>query len=820
MALPISLSPFGGGPAINYDEWDFHTYARQSSTMSFGNANTGMQEEDLPEMVAKRFGVDRETHPFFRAYQTEVESAADGSLSIRRDTVKKGRLIIDDFERHQLIEIFETVMDRWERYRRPAIIAVTMLNRLGRSDWVLPMLSTYANQTEGNVWIYVASTGAMLNPTNPTDQHTFVAEFSFSGKGENRTKQLAVLGARRRIGTQSGKSTRSLGERTFGYRKTFVDYSGQPLTDEEALDWIQKRSKQPPKALVRVDEYEPIIARMFDLLTVERRRPAQIAAIIDAEFGKCPLTDRPWSARVVRRIFTNPIYRGQRITDRTRALNMGNRKRRRTARPDELVISPVDEKLRFVSDEQWVLAQEIMTDYSTEPENLGRQVPRSRAGRPIGVDLFFHRSGLLRCGLCGGGLTLHSFSVRGKKTYYYRCGKRATLYGQPRCQSHEATAVDKAVQVEMRTLFKSLESLTEEMRTEVKRLRVESSLNLVDRRLEALTAELKRLDSALMLMRLDLAEGKATQREYDRMKGMVEEKADEIAKLEEQRITNQSNLRLKSREARLRQLEGMQAFDKAPFSERKQTLQDMLEAVWIWPDGQMDFQWHGQPEEDVVARSGRPLRIASSWPTINFDELSKQTVRLINEAEMPYVLVDNGAGTGSLRRTMKDIADGKNDTRRQSAAILRGFIRLRKHYFNRPVAVKLVREWLAQEIANGQTLFALANTLNVPRKNLMRFLNNTPLQWMSMKALTEGAVKVGAFDGTEVFTLPEWVYDHEKLEEMAFWLLGPEETMATSVQINEILPRPCTGEHFGEMHNGQVDRLFPLFQRYVLQLAA
>jgi hypothetical protein len=850
MALPISLSPFGMSAAVNYTDFDFHTYARQSSTMSYGNANTGIQEDDLPRLMATRFGVDPNTHPFFKVYQTEVESAADGSLSVRRDQKNKGRLIIDDFQRHGLLDIFELVQERWDRYRRPAIIGVTMLNRLGRSDWVLPLLSTYGNQTEGNLWIYVAGTGAMLNPTNPTDQNTFTAEFSFSGKGENRTKHLAVVSARRHIGTQQGKATRSLGERTFGYEKVFVDYAGNRLTDEEAIDWLQKRSKQPPKALVRVDDYAPIVKRMFDLLTISNFRPARIASILNAEFGDNPVTQRPWTANVIRRILDNPIYRGQRVTDRTRALNMGNKKRRRRSRPDELVISPVDESLRFVSDEQWALAQELLVTYNTDQDSaVGKQqAARKQRGRPTNVDLLFHRGTLLRCGLCGAHIHVRAVRTRGNLIHYYRCGYRTNTFAQPRCQSHKALVIDTAVHETLRSLFANIEQYVGEAKAEVQKLRAEQSMNLIDKRLAVLQADLKKLDSALLLTRLDLQSGKTTEKDYERLKRVVDEKAEEVARLEERRISNVTNVQLKARERRLAQLQGVQAFDKAPLPERQALLHDMLENVWLWPDGEFNLQWKGQEEEDVVARSGRPLRIAQHWPHIDFHALSAQTVRLIQENGIPLMLVDSGSGSGSIRRTLSDIAKGKHDSARQTGAILRTYMRTREVYFNRPKADKDIRPLIDEDIANGVPVAHIAKKLGVSRFMLLRYLKNAPNKWLTMREFTLGAVKAYGLNYDDYFKLPDWAFDHPMLDEMASWILGVSsedesgesegtsqsylsrkalglvkdstnpDAVCAEAEISEKLSRPCTGSFSYASRNARFQGHLEDFERFVIPL--
>jgi hypothetical protein len=767
MALPM---PFGHGaahPLENAAGCDFHCYARQSSALSHGNANTGVQEEDLPRAVATRFGIaDMDAHECFRRYETEVESGSDGSTRLVRDV--SGNLTLANFDRSGLLDIFDTIKERWTRYRRPAVLAVSMLNRLGRSDWTLPFLASTATECEGNLYVYVASTGALLDLSNPSDQQQLVIEFSFSGKGENRTKSHAVKAARKRIGAQPCSGTRSLGEKPFGYDKFFCDYDGSAI--ENPLEWTQKRGKQPPKAFRKSPDAEVIVQRIYDYCTVERLSAGRIAALVQLEFGNHPEHARMWSRYHVERILANPIYRGQRVTNRSTSLSLGN-KRRRRSKPDEVVTSPHDEALRMISDEQWHLALEVLNELNASEQGGSEKhnAKKGKAGRPLNMDLLLHRTGLLRCALCGVSMKANKL----EPNYYYRCSHRAESFGQIRCQSHDAQVIDRAIADAVRSLFQEVKNFAGELRKEIKELRAQGKLNLVEKQLATAKEQLESLETALMLATVDLQRGKIDQSRYDRQRAIVDKKADEARSLEERRNGFGSDSVVKAKEARLQQLEGMETFDRVPFARKKALLSEIFTAVWLWPDGKFEFQWKGQSEADMVERGGRPLRIAQEWPVLDFGRVLQDTYAIMERTEMPFLILDGGVISGSLRHSFAQMKKrGKEASPRYHLPIFKGFVRARAAYLDVPALRADLLAFYGEWLATGKSLSELERTTGISYKTWQRMHAGQPSKWALFAEHLAAMVTNLGWDAAKYTTVPADIFSHPKLDEMTLWLMA------------------------------------------------
>jgi site-specific DNA recombinase len=119
-----------------------------------------------------------------------------------------------------------------------------------------------------------------------------------------------------------------------------------------------------------------------------------------------------WAPSAIREVLRNPIYRGEYVWNRSEWIkDHETGRRRRYERPESEWVRRQDEALRIVSDEVWWAAQARMG------RSTLRRRERERPGRPLGSRSSSQArhalSGLLVCGMCGGGF----YAINGRGRY-------------------------------------------------------------------------------------------------------------------------------------------------------------------------------------------------------------------------------------------------------------------------------------------------------------------------------------------------------------------------------------------------------------------
>jgi site-specific DNA recombinase len=194
-----------------------------------------------------------------------------------------------------------------------------------------------------------------------------------------------------------------------------------------------KSSQQAGKLIIDPEQAD-VVKKMFEwaaegLAMNEIGRRANALGLVASGGG---IIDH----RNVRRIITNPIYKGQ-VWYREKLDEKG-----KVIRPAEFLRQ--DEELRLVSDELWEKAQDGLADASRRcPGGKNRKKPAPGA---LGRHLL---SGTLTCNVCGGSITACRTGPRGIRYGCERRAKATTLGAEQKPCSNSVTKyvseVDSAV---------------------------------------------------------------------------------------------------------------------------------------------------------------------------------------------------------------------------------------------------------------------------------------------------------------------------------------------------------------------------------------
>jgi site-specific DNA recombinase len=120
----------------------------------------------------------------------------------------------------------------------------------------------------------------------------------------------------------------------------------------------------------------------------------------------------------VREALYRPLYRGEIVWNRTRKRDKwGQHRQQSRPQADWLTISAPH--LRIVSDELWNSAHERLR---TSRETYLRTTDGQLFGKPTnGMESKYLLTGLMRCGICGGGMYTTSRSHGKRRAYLYAC---------------------------------------------------------------------------------------------------------------------------------------------------------------------------------------------------------------------------------------------------------------------------------------------------------------------------------------------------------------------------------------------------------------
>jgi DNA invertase Pin-like site-specific DNA recombinase len=201
----------------------------------------------------------------------------------------------------------------------------------------------------------------------------------------------------------------SAGARPYGYRSVLAD----PSDPARGVRWEI------------APEQGAVVSRIFEAYaTGDGYR--SIAERLNREGVPSPRR-RGWGVSALHPLLRNPIYRGERIWNRSEWVkDHETSRRRRFERPSDEWLRDQDEALRIVTDELWESVQARLKTPSRQRQSAG-----GKRGRYV-------LSGLLQCGVCGSGFwALDRVGVFG-------CGGRKDR-GQGSCDNASRIAHDELV---------------------------------------------------------------------------------------------------------------------------------------------------------------------------------------------------------------------------------------------------------------------------------------------------------------------------------------------------------------------------------------
>jgi site-specific DNA recombinase len=226
-----------------------------------------------------------------------------------------------------------------------------------------------------------------------------------------------------------------------------------------------------------------------------------------------------WSKTTIHRILSNPIYAG--------FLTYGKRK-----------TDPVSGKLIKQDKETWTIVEGehdaiVPLEIFEKVQNLLSQ----NQGKPTKSGRTYLLSGIVRCGLCGGAMTGHTFTKKGTgKVYsYYKCYSRLQK-GAMACKGLSLPAnqledfiIDQLMKLSANKVFLSdKKKMLDVLRSRVNNDENGDDIKRIDKEHDQLT---KRLDTLLDKMERSLISDEDFQPRYKKIKDVINTLENEKVKL-------------------------------------------------------------------------------------------------------------------------------------------------------------------------------------------------------------------------------------------------------------------------------------------------
>ncbi|HEU4583923.1 MAG TPA: recombinase family protein [Polyangiaceae bacterium] len=164
-----------------------------------------------------------------------------------------------------------------------------------------------------------------------------------------------------------------------------------------------------------IDEREAAVVRRVFSLFAEGVSLKKLAAMLNEEGYAAPhdggrgnKNGRGWGHTTIRAMLCNGRYTGRITWNQSKWVRVPGRKsRRRVKRPESEWVTQSAPELAIVSPKQWAVAQDRF-----------RRVHATARGRPAGTGRHLYLiSGLLRCGVCGGSMTVVGRKQKGDVSY-------------------------------------------------------------------------------------------------------------------------------------------------------------------------------------------------------------------------------------------------------------------------------------------------------------------------------------------------------------------------------------------------------------------
>jgi len=719
-------------------------YKRRSDPGKAGNLSLQMQEEDVPKRLQATAGCTL----------AEIE-AAGGTVSVFEDEDISGtdadtRVDLDDsaeitirgFKRGAYQGMLKQARDRWRATGRPQVIAGFMLNRVGRSLDSVYLLRNVAREMRGNLHIWVTDqAGMFVDPTSDHGRMQLFMSIDYAANAESKVKRQFVSGIKDHIAETD--PDRSLSERLAGYRRYPCDQFGQRLEDLSVV---------PDHYRLEVDAATRLIPERAFALAQSGVRPRQIAQALQREFGPHPISGRRWTRTAVSWMLRNTLYIGYRTYKRRTTDDAGS-SHRYAVPTEEQMRSPYKETLRIVPDEVFFAVQRRLTEWAG----------RREMGRPLQAEAYFHRTEVLRCGICERALTI---TKQGEK-HWYRCDG-LTNRGYPRCQSHEVSALDGHLTTVVASMFSSVDDYRRRLQRDLSASRNGDRLAMLQAQLKRLQDELTEKKARMLRAASDDTLGKHARKaindDFEAAAEAVEQKEQEI-----QRFGQSAGDKAKAE--LLSVLNAVAAFQVAPFAERKAIFLKLFDGIFVWPDGAHYLQMKGESldatRQKILELTGRVLGEGRGWGAVDFVRLEADTRRLIEEGEIPQ---EAFADLVSSATTYQWFVKKRTIT---PTTVVRLYRRALTEWVNLPALRTALEGWIDAAVASGMSWYAIEKDAAVAKGTLQKLHRRGPVRRDSLVKL---APMVGGLEAFSV--LPDWLYQPPSLDDVAAMLDQREQLKA------------------------------------------
>ena len=171
----------------------------------------------------------------------------------------------------------------------------------------------------------------------------------------------------------------------------------------------------------RINDAEAgVVRRIYELYATGHGLPT-IAHTLNDDAAPCPRAQqgrvKGWCASSVREVLKRPLYRGEIVWGKSRKRGDDGQVAPTRQTRATWLHTPAPE-LRLVSEK---LAASVDARFASMRKRALRQANGRLIGRPPGEGSPYLLTGLLRCGVCGGGMEVLSSASGGKRRYHYRC---------------------------------------------------------------------------------------------------------------------------------------------------------------------------------------------------------------------------------------------------------------------------------------------------------------------------------------------------------------------------------------------------------------
>jgi hypothetical protein len=463
----------------------------------------------------------------------------------------------------------------------------------------------------------------------------------------------------------------------------------------------------------------------------------------------------------------NPIYIGTRAWGRSEARTVGSTKRIKHERT-QWIFSDRDEALRLVDDQTFHGAQDML-------DQITEQVRKRQTGGPLNAELFFHRSRVLRCAICGGRFTLvkrNRKDALGGVGYQYVCASnRAT--GGPRCQSHDARSIDAAVRDELAQAFAGVTVYICALEDEIEKTTAGREQRTRQRRLAAHEAALDAHQANYLN-----CPGDAPQSVRGSLYTQVLKQARAVEELRREILQFAESEASKRQRESLVLLQCMEAFSWSPYAAQRELIDRVVAAVWLWPDRRFVVQRTAQSEQDVERLANaafepagaafpnleyRQLRIARQWDSVDFVRVSEQALTMVRRGEIPSeVFRRAGMAAKPINRLYRD----GDTTGFGPLTALKMYMIAKQEYFDIRRLRADIAAWLLKK-TESEALATVARRIHVSPRTMAKMLHGAPIR---RPTYSKFVTNVGwSLDGYRA--LPEGFVEISKLREMVYWVV-------------------------------------------------